>query len=423
MPCYHPMHAFRNPFLVFQDTGASVFHLASIRERSHVFREVEEYKRVGHKYKYVQPLSRDRSIEVIDPVEIPCGHCLGCRLDQANQWASRIVAEATEFPQDQRWFLTLTYDDSHLKYAPLIDVDRMKETGEVVEIGEAPTVCKKDLQDFWKRLRETLTVYEYDGKRKVAVDRPNLRYYCSLEYGPKSHRPHAHAIVLGLKLSHDQLQFHKFNFAGDPLYKCRFLDGIWQNGFVEVGCVNQKTAGYVARYTMKKMYQSDYTVAQRVADYSRYLRDIGVYDALTRDQRDELLDEQRQGFIFDDLMTFGSHILLEREDSFMSTCPGIGTHYFLAHADELVSSNELWIENRQYQFPRFFEKLLKKHRPDLYDIYKMKRQSIGKARSDLWYAEHPEDDRLNFLLRQEKSFLSRIKKLRERENLSLYDRR
>ena len=105
----------------------------------------------------------------------------------------------------------------------------------------------------------------------------------------------------------------------------------------------------------------------------------------------------------------------------MSTDPGLGTNYFLNHAEELVSCNELWIENRRYQFPRFFEKLLKDKRPDLYDQYKLHRQEIGRKKQKQWYDDNPDDDRRNFLLRQEKSFLSRTKMLRERENLSLYD--
>ena len=43
------------------------------------------------------------------PVEIPCGQCIGCRLDRSLMWAVRISNELTL--HDQASFLTLTYKD------------------------------------------------------------------------------------------------------------------------------------------------------------------------------------------------------------------------------------------------------------------------------------------------------------------------
>ena len=59
-------------------------------------------------------------------VSLPCGHCLGCRSDQARMWSNRLLMES--FYHDSAYFVTLTYDDLHLPCNLL--------NGEVVASGE-----------------------------------------------------------------------------------------------------------------------------------------------------------------------------------------------------------------------------------------------------------------------------------------------
>lgn len=44
---------------------------------------------------------------------IPCNHCIGCKLEYSRQWAIRCACE-TKMNPENKWFLTLTYDDEHL---------------------------------------------------------------------------------------------------------------------------------------------------------------------------------------------------------------------------------------------------------------------------------------------------------------------
>lgn len=46
------------------------------------------------------------------PIEIPCGQCIGCRLERSRQWAMRCVHEASL--HDDNCFVTLTYNDQHI---------------------------------------------------------------------------------------------------------------------------------------------------------------------------------------------------------------------------------------------------------------------------------------------------------------------
>ena len=97
------------------------------------------------------------------PVQVPCGKCIGCRLDYSRKWAIRCVLEAQMHKEN--CFLTLTYDDEHLP------------KGEKLE--------KEEMQKFWKRLRKATGT--------------KIRYYMAGEYGTEGGRPHYHACVFGWK--------------------------------------------------------------------------------------------------------------------------------------------------------------------------------------------------------------------------------
>ena len=42
-----------------------------------------------------------------EPLEIPCGQCIGCKLERSRQWAMRCVHEA--LLHEENSFITLTY--------------------------------------------------------------------------------------------------------------------------------------------------------------------------------------------------------------------------------------------------------------------------------------------------------------------------
>lgn len=144
-------------------------------------------------------------------IQVPCGQCVGCRLEYARTWALRCWHESTLY--DENYFVTLTYDDDHLKSFSLVP---------------------DDLTNFFKRLRKFQKV----------------RYYACGEYGDKNGRPHYHCIIFGLHL--DDLRPISINHLGDPLYRSRFMDCVWPFGYVTIGSVTFQSCSYVARYVMKK---------------------------------------------------------------------------------------------------------------------------------------------------------------------------
>lgn len=150
------------------------------------------------------------------PISVPCGQCVGCRLERARQWSVRMMHECSL--HDDNCFLTLTYSD-----------EKCPKDG---------SLRKSDMQKFWKRLRRRLEPLRISY------------FYCG-EYGDVNGRPHYHAIVFGFKPP--DLLKKGLNGQGDPLFKSSFLEELWSFGFVTVGNVTFETCGYVARYCLKKV--------------------------------------------------------------------------------------------------------------------------------------------------------------------------
>ena len=190
---------------------------------------------------------------VTDFIPIPCGQCIGCRIDYSKQWATRCMLESQY--HDENYFLTLTYDEEHVPRSEYVDL----ETG---EIKECLTLVKSDLQAFNKRLRRALEYRGDDG----------FRFYACGEYGSASARPHYHMIAFGLHL--DDLQLYKKSPTGN-LYNSPFLDKIWKMGHVVIGDVTFESCAYVSRYIMKKQkgknadVYSYYNIAPEFVNMSR----------------------------------------------------------------------------------------------------------------------------------------------------------
>lgn len=178
---------------------------------------------------------------------IPCGKCVGCRMEYSRQWANRCMLEL-EY-HDSAYFVTLTYNDYHVPRVYYPD----PETGEA---QLALSLCKRDVQLFMKRLRDHFPD-------------DNIRFFMCGEYGPSSWRPHYHLILFGLHLND---LVYAGTRRGNNYYKSSALERVWSRkqeipnllgdtcvtpltsmGFVEVGEVTWNTCAYTARYIMKKL--------------------------------------------------------------------------------------------------------------------------------------------------------------------------
>lgn len=222
-------------------------------------------------------------------IAIPCGQCIGCRLAKAQAWAIRCHHEAQMHEHNS--FITLTYDDQH------VPVDY--------------SVKLRDWQLFMKRLRKQTGV--------------PIRFLASGEYGGKFHRPHYHALLFGYDFSADRKFFRTRGKDNARQYTSELLGQLWPYGLHEIGTVNYKTAGYIARYTMKKVTGKDEYVA---AHYTR----VSPID--------------------------GNTYTVAPEFCVMSRRPGIGTSWFHKFKSDAFPSDFLIVDGMKKPVPPFYLKLI-----------------------------------------------------------------
>lgn len=148
--------------------------------------------------------------------DLPCGWCIGCRIDRSRDWALRCFHEAHEHEANS--WITLTYDDDHLPYGG--------------------TLVPKHLQTFLKRLR-----------RRIFPTR--IRFYGCGEYGDQLDRPHYHVCIFGYDFPDKYLW--RQGDEGTTYYRSDLLEGAWKLGLSEVTDLTLQNAGYTARYCMKKI--------------------------------------------------------------------------------------------------------------------------------------------------------------------------
>jgi len=228
-------------------------------------------------------------------VTVPCGQCIGCRLERSRQWAVRCFHEAQM--HEQNCFATFTY-----------------RSGEVPAGG---SLVKKDFQDFVKRLRKRCG-YHRGPKGSLVSD---VSYFHCGEYGERLSRPHYHACLFGVDFP-DKVPLGRSE-SGEPYFSSAALDALWQKGFCSCGSVTFESAAYVARYVLKKVSGS--------AAGPHYER----VDPST-------------GEIFSVLPEYTT----------MSLKPGIGARWFEKYRSDVFPSDEVVVRGRKMRPPRYYDKLL-----------------------------------------------------------------
>lgn len=186
-----------------------------------------------------------------DRLELPCGGCVGCKMDRARSWSTRIMHEAQLY--DSNLFVTLDYAPEHLPKSLSLEY--------------------VDFQLFMKRLRRHL--------RGVCAG-PNgcypIRFFVSGEYGEKYQRPHWHAILFNTRFP-DQVSYLNGTLRSTVAEK------LWNMGNVVIGSVTPQSASYCAGYTLYKQKAVEYEdvvnlatgeVSMRRPPFCQMSRDPGI---------------------------------------------------------------------------------------------------------------------------------------------------
>jgi len=232
-------------------------------------------------------------------VPIPCGQCVGCRLERSRQWAVRLVKESR--CHDRSSFLTLTYDDKNLPRLP----------------NGLPTLVLEDIQLFMKRLRKHFSPHP-------------LRFFQCGEYGEKNGRPHHHMILFGQAFDKDRQPIEDSR-SGFPQWESPLLTKLWKKGRCTIQEFAFDNAAYTARYALKKITGS--------AGKLHY-----------KGRKPEFIT--------------------------MSRNPGIASAYFEEFADDIYPADQVIpdIGRPPSLPPKYFDKLLERGDPILFEKIKKKRQ-------------------------------------------------
>ncbi len=226
------------------------------------------------------------------PLALPCGTCIGCRLERARQWAVRCEHESKLYVDN--CFITCTYDDEHLPKNGSLD--------------------PRHWVLFMKRLRKHFEPIK-------------IRFFHCGEYGDVTARPHHHSILFNLDFP-DRV-YLKIGQGGSRLYKSELLNKLWGYGQCTIGDCTFESAGYIARYSMKKLH-GQFVINSYHGLYPEYLT--------------------------------------------MSRKPGIGYEFFVKHSDVWYEQDFLVVNGVKCRPPRYYDNLCEKFSPTLLEGIKRKRR-------------------------------------------------
>lgn len=188
------------------------------------------------------------------------------------------------------------------------------------------TLVVKDWQLFAKRMRKKLGPFRF--------------FHCG-EY-TEDGRPHYHAALFGLDFP-DQLFLKNSKTKGHPLYTSAVLADLWGKGFHTIGELSFDSAAYVARYCMKK---------------------------ITGDQAEkhyEYISEEHEGLV----------LSRKPEYTTMSRNKGIGESWIHKYLNDVYPSDEVIINGKSAQPPKFYDQFLAKEYPARAKTLRKKRLQSG----------------------------------------------
>lgn len=218
---------------------------------------------------------------------VPCGQCIGCRLERSRQWAIRISQEASLY--ENNCFITLTYME---KCCP-------------------SSLVLRDFQLFMKRLRK-----KYGN---------GIRFFHCGEYGDLNGRPHYHAALLNFDFPDKKLYYSSNGFN---YYLSESLSNLWPFGIHLISDLTFDSAGYIARYVLKK---------------------------ITGDAAQDAYKDKAPPYVT------------------MSRRPGIGAPWIERYLENVYNHDRVVVKGHESLPPRFYDDVLKANYPEWFDYIKEQR--------------------------------------------------
>ena len=266
-------------------------------------------------------------------VVVSCGGCVGCRLQQSADWALRCAHEIqmTEENGLPSVFITLTYREKYSHHYSREEQEYYLAHGYHLPHDEG--LHHEHFQTFIRRLRKL--------KRRQGVFE-KIRFFMCGEYGDKGARPHYHAILFGYDAEDKYVSGTNNGFT---LYRSDELETVWPYGSVTLGEGNKQTAGYVARYVMKK-------------------------------QTGEKADDYYRKFDSD-----GRLVRVRHEYVRCSNRPGIGKSWYDKYKADLAK-DFVTLDGKKHKVPAYYDKLLEADDSEAAKAVKVKRRLAAEKHAD-----------------------------------------
>lgn len=311
MACYNPLIRIEYPI----DIGYRITKTGKITTVATIMSEAQFRAKMGNR-----ELKNNET-------KIPCGQCIGCRLEYSRQWANRITLEAKKYKQEECWFITLTYNDENIPTNTITN----KKTGEIIQ---GLTLSKKDLTLFMKNLRRH---YEYHYGHK------GIRFYAAGEYGETTKRPHYHICIFNMPINTELIRV-KENQLGQRIWTNKEIEKIWGKGFIAIAKQSWETAAYTARYMLKK---------QKGQDAEWFYKSQAIIPEFTQ----------------------------------MSRKPGIGKEYYDKHSEKIYENDEIILKKgektQKIKPPRYYDKLYDIENHDMMEEIKLNRRINAAAKEKI----------------------------------------
>lgn len=240
----------------------------------------------GHyyqKYHITKPYKTEKELEMIILNQglknynyeiIPCGKCIGCRLDYSRTWANRGYLESKMWQNN--YFVTITYNEENLP--------------------ENKSLVPEHLTNFIKKLRRN---GDYNGWQHTGI-----RYIAAGEYGDKLERPHYHLILFNCNLPTESF-YEPHIIKKETFWRNNIIEECWKYGYSSVSNVSWNNIAYVARYITKKQYgeKSKEHYGDRQPEFFRASRKPGIGMTWLEEHMeevyatDEIIVQNRKGSI------------------------------------------------------------------------------------------------------------------------------
>ncbi len=178
--------------------------------------------------------------------------------------------------------------------------------------------------------------------KRLRKQKGPFRFLHCGEYGEANKRPHYHACIFGHDFSGDRTMHTQK--GGHPLWISGELSELWSNGFCTIGSLSFDSAAYVAGYCVKKATGN------------------AAKESLERVNGET-----------------GEVKMVKAEYATMSRRPGLGYTWFQKYKSDVYPEDVVIQKGRVFRPPAYYDTLLEKEDPEMWQRIQEKRKQIVKA--------------------------------------------